>query len=242
MRSILPCAACRRQFSTSAYLAVQRPQAPYDLPKVRHDAWGKPIRQPDHVDEKAQDDPKWRKRVEESERDTDVFRELALMAEPPRKGFYEQYGSHDGYGLRNKARYRVNDEGKLETWQGAGGDWRKALGLHRPMFKPGQRVEVPGFKHRESLKMDRLRASRTLRVGRATSPTTPAIAPPFKTGSTNLERSLPPHLSIGGPGVRRYSTVPDRIPDHRRQLDEDSRTPRVSAQESGIDCKRRSIG
>ena len=191
--TFLPCSACRRSFSSSSSSLVKRAQTPYDFPKLRHDITGRPIRDhSDKVDELAQDDPKWRKRVAASENRNDLAHQLAMMAEPPKKGFYEMYGAHDGYGLRNKPRYRLVD-GKLEEWHGAGADWKRALGVHRAMFRPGQRVEVPGFQHRNSPRLG-------LPLGAPSAIRGPVPAQPVIGG---MLRPLPPHLG----GKRSYSTA-----------------------------------
>lgn len=149
------CKACiRRQFSSSPSVLVHRPQVPYDLPKPQVDPYGFPIREgPDAVDEDSEDDPAWRRRVADSEKEETIESQLRKLAEPTRLGFYERYGSHDGYGLKNKDRWRVNEEGKLEKWEAAGADWKARLGFRSHAFRPGGRVEVIGFQHRKSPKL-----------------------------------------------------------------------------------------
>jgi hypothetical protein len=76
------------------------------------------------------------------------------MAEPTAKGFYERYGAHDGYGLRNRERWRKDPEGKMEPWSAAGSGWKEVLGFKRGAVRPGRRVEVAGFKHRDSVRIE----------------------------------------------------------------------------------------
>lgn len=152
-----PCPTCvrRRTLSTTAPLSVFRPQEPYEFPKPRLDSLGKPMttrRRP--IDESSEEDALWDQQVKESGKPDPIEQMLAEMAEPTRKGFYERYGSHDGYGLRNKQRWRMGEDGKLEPWDGAGANWKETLGFRPNLPRPGRRVEVPGFQHRKSPKLE----------------------------------------------------------------------------------------
>lgn len=96
----------------------------------------------------------WDKLCEETEKREGVWQELQTMAEPVAKGFYERYGAHDGYGLRNRERWRKDAEGKMEPWSAAGSGWKEVLGFKRGSVRPGRRVEVEGFKHRYSARLE----------------------------------------------------------------------------------------
>lgn len=204
-----PCKSCvRRQFSLSSSLSVFRPQVPYEAPKARLDPYGFPIRtSPDAVDELAEEDPAWNKRIYDTNNDKSMEVELARMAEPTRLGFYERYGSHDGYGLKNKARWRVNEDGRLEKWEAAGEDWKTRLGFRNGAFRPGVRVEVEGFRHRKSVKL-RPSSAGVYRPRLETpwgkrNESVEAIHDPFHQDSRDhvrqprVARAAPPHITDG---------------------------------------------
>jgi hypothetical protein len=62
-----------------------------------------------------------------------------LTAESPKRSPTEKYGSVNGFGLKNTTRYQV-EEGVMTPVEGAGVEWRSALGVdgarHSPKFLP----------------------------------------------------------------------------------------------------------
>ena len=114
-----------RSFSSSSPARVFRPQEPYPytLPKI--DDWGHANKDPD-------------REVDEEEPKIDIF--LSELAESPRVSWTEKYGSHDGFGLKNKPRYYKTAEGKLIHWDAAGADWKQATGYYE-----ASRESVPRY-------------------------------------------------------------------------------------------------
>ena len=141
------CFACHhRLLSTSAPLYVRRPQEPYPMTEPFIDSEGKGL-QPREKDSDATLEPQ-------------RLRALQELAEPRSSSWTEKYGSHNGFGLQNTTRYRMNRDGRLERWEGAGQDWRTALGVETIRRRQAEKYELANQKAMmKKLKAEAARAS-----------------------------------------------------------------------------------